>query len=107
LRCTAFLGGNYGALFNKWETDRKKALCLARKRMPEDEETRVKRAAHEILKAKPHCISRVSVRILGRGIGSCDMSTINDQMLAKHPRPKSDEAWTPHEWPANDFDDFF
>jgi hypothetical protein len=26
-------------------------------------------------------------------------------MLAKHPRPKSDEAWTPHERPADDSDE--
>jgi hypothetical protein len=35
-------------------------------------------------------------------MGSCDTTAINDQMLAKYPRPKSDEAWTPHEWPADD-----
>jgi hypothetical protein len=37
MRRTAFLGRNYGALLNMWETDRKKALRLARKRKPEDE----------------------------------------------------------------------
>jgi hypothetical protein len=34
-------------------------------------------------------------------MGSCDTTTINDQMLAKHPRPKSDETWTLHERPAD------
>jgi hypothetical protein len=105
-RCTAFLGGNYGALVNKWETDRKKALLRpARKRKPEDEKARLKRATDGILNAKPHCISRAAARILGNGLGSCDMTTINDQMLAKHPHPMSDETWTPHERPADDYDD--
>jgi hypothetical protein len=107
LRCTAFLGGNHGALLKMWETDRKKALCLARKRKPEDEKPRVKRATHDVLKAKPHCISRASARTLGYGMGSCNTTTINDQVLAKHPRPKSDETWTPHERPADDSDEFF
>jgi hypothetical protein len=48
--------------------------------------------------------SRVSPH-LGNGMGSCDTATINDQMLAKHPRPKSDENWTPHERSADDSDD--
>jgi hypothetical protein len=38
-------------------------------------------------------------------MGSCDTTTINDQMLAKHLRPKSDETWTPHERSADDFDE--
>jgi hypothetical protein len=63
MRCTAFLGGDYGALLNKWETNRKKVFCLARKQKPEDE-----RAAHEILAAKPHCIRRGAARILGHGM---------------------------------------
>jgi hypothetical protein len=93
---------------NKWESDRKKALlCFARKRKPEDEKARLKRAAHEILAAKPHCIRRASARILGQGMGSCDTTTTNDQILAKHPCPKSDEAWTPHKRSADDSDDFF
>jgi hypothetical protein len=41
MRCVAFLGGNYGALLNKWDTDRNKALLRpARKRKPEDEKAR-------------------------------------------------------------------
>jgi hypothetical protein len=106
MRCTAFLGGNYGALLNKWETDLKKALLRpARKQKPEDEKARLKRATDGILDAKPHCISRVSARILGSGLSSCDTTTINDQMLAKHPHPKSDDTWTPHERPADDSDE--
>jgi hypothetical protein len=105
MRCTAFLGGNYGALFNKRETDRKKAILHpARKRKPEDEKARL-RATDGILDAKPHCISRASARILGNGMGSCDTNTINDQMLAKHPCPKSDDTWTPHERSADDSDE--
>jgi hypothetical protein len=88
------------------ETDRKKAfLRPARKRKPEDETAPLKRATVGILDAKPHCISRAAARILGSGVGSCGTTTINDQMLAKHPRPKSGETWTPHERPADDFDE--
>jgi hypothetical protein len=32
-------------------------------------------------------------------------TTINGQMLAKHPRPKSDEIWTPHERSTDDSDE--
>jgi hypothetical protein len=53
MRCTAFLGGNDEALLDKWKIDRKKALRLARKRKPEDERARVKRAAHGTLKLPP------------------------------------------------------
>jgi hypothetical protein len=106
MRCIAFLGGNYGALLNKWEIDRKKALLRpARKRKPEDERTCLKRATDGILNPKAHCISRAAARILGNGLGSCDTATINDQMLAKHPHPKSDETWTPHERSADDSDE--
>jgi hypothetical protein len=106
MRCIAFLGRNYGALLNKWETNRKKALLRpARKRKPEDERAFLKRATDGILNAKPHCISNAAVRILANGMGSCDTTTINDQMLAKHPHPKSDEIWTPHERPADDSDE--
>jgi hypothetical protein len=106
MRCTAFLGGNYGALLNKWQTDRKKALLRpARKRKPEDEKARLKRATNGIVDLKAHCISHASARILGNGMGSCDTTTINDQILAKHPRPKSDETWTPHERSADDSDE--
>jgi hypothetical protein len=62
-------------------------------------------AAHGILNAKAQNISRPSARILGNGMGFCDTTTINDQMQAKHPRPKSNETWTPHERPADDSDD--
>jgi hypothetical protein len=103
MRCTAFLDGYYGALLNKWEADRNKALLRpARKRKPEDEKARLKQATDGILNAKPHCISRGAARILGNGLGSCDTTTINDQMLAKDPHPMSDETWTPHEQPADD-----
>jgi hypothetical protein len=81
MRCFAFLGGNYGALLNK--------------RKPEDEKARLKRATDGILDTEAHCISRAAARILGSGMGSCDTTTINDQMPAKHPRLKSDETWTP------------
>jgi hypothetical protein len=57
------------------------------------------------LNAKSHCIRNAAVCILGNGLGSCDTTTINDQTLAKHPRPKSDETWTPHERPADDSDE--
>jgi hypothetical protein len=57
------------------------------------------------LNAKPHYISRGAARILGNGLGSCDTTTFNDQMLAKHPHPMSDETWTPHERSADDSDD--
>jgi hypothetical protein len=106
MRCVDFLGGNYGALLNKWETDRKKALLRpTRKRKPEDEKARLKRATDDILNAKPDCISCGAVRILGIGLGSCDTTTINDQMLAKHPHPMSDETWTPYKRSADHSDD--
>jgi hypothetical protein len=38
-------------------------------------------------------------------MGSCDTTIINEQMLVKHPRPKSDEAWTPHDLSADDSDE--
>jgi hypothetical protein len=38
-------------------------------------------------------------------MGSCDTTIINDQMLAKPPRPMSDETWTPHERSADDSDE--
>jgi hypothetical protein len=78
MRCATFLGGDFGALLNE--------------RKPEDERARIKQAAHEILAVKPHCIRRGAARILGHGMGSCDTTTTNDQMLAKHPRQKSNEA---------------
>jgi hypothetical protein len=76
MRCTAFLGGNDRAYLNKWETDRKKVLLdPARKRKPEDEGARLKRATNGILDAKPHCISRGAARILGNGMGSLTVSS--------------------------------
>jgi hypothetical protein len=106
MRCTAFLNGNYGALLNKWEADLKKALLRPkRRRKPEDEKNRLKRATDDILNAKPHCISRGAARILGNGSDSCDTTTSNDQMLAKHSHPLSDETWAPHERSSDDSDD--
>jgi hypothetical protein len=88
------------------ETDRNKALLRpARKRKPEDEKARLKRATNGILNAKPHCIRNATACILGNGMGSCGTITINDQMLAKYPRAMSDETWTPHERPADDSDE--
>ena len=55
-----------------------------------------RRATNEILSAKAHCIQRGAARILGHGMGSCDTAAINDQMIAKHPPPKSDEPWPAH-----------
>jgi hypothetical protein len=106
MRCVDFLNGNYGALLNKWEAYRNKALLRPkRKRKPEDEKARLKRATDDILNAKPQCISRGAARILGNGLGSCDTTTTSDQMLAKHPHPLSDEIWAPHERSAGDSDD--
>jgi hypothetical protein len=56
------------------------------------------------LNAKPQCISDAAACILGNDMGSCDTTTINDQMLVKHPRPKSAETWTPHERSADESD---
>jgi hypothetical protein len=54
MRCVEFLNGNYGALLNKWEADRNKALLRPnRTRKPEDEIARLKRATDDILNAKP------------------------------------------------------
>jgi hypothetical protein len=73
IQCVAFLNGNYGALLNKWEADRNKALLRPRhKRKPEDEKAHLKRVTDDILNAKPHCISRGAARILGNGLGSCN-----------------------------------
>jgi hypothetical protein len=106
MRCVNFLNGNYGALLNKWEANRNKALLRPRrKRKPEDEKARLKRATDDILNAKPHCISRGAAHILGNGLGFCGTATINDQMLAKHPHSLSDETWAPHERSADDSDD--
>jgi hypothetical protein len=106
MRCANFLSGNYGALLNKWETDQNKALVRPnRKRKPEDEKTCLKRATDDILNAKPYCTSRGAARILGNGLESCYTTKINDQMLAKHPHPLSDETWAPHERSADDSDD--
>jgi hypothetical protein len=45
MRCTAFLCGDCRALLNKWETDRRKAfLRPVRKRKPEVEGARLRRA---------------------------------------------------------------
>jgi hypothetical protein len=43
--------------------------------------------------------------MLGNGMDSFDTTTINDQVLTKHPRPKSYETWTPHERSAGDSDE--
>ena len=80
------------------------ALRRARKRKPKDKRARAKRATHDILAAKPHCIKRGAARILGHGMGSCDTPSINNQMKDKHPAPKSDESWPEHE-PSNDDSD--
>jgi hypothetical protein len=64
MRCVAFLNGNHGALLNKWEADRNKALLRPkRKRKPEKEKARLKRATDDILNARQN-VRRLDVFLI-------------------------------------------